>query len=160
MSVALSTLISRVKNSVNAPGGSFIVAEDTDWISALGNAFWAIRIKGFFTEYRLSEDEQSIETIEGSDEMPGEVQQLIVLQAAIAALEGKFAELNTKFRTKSGEEEFETGKTASLLQDILKARRLELAALHDQIVSDPALARFSYAVDLVTVRLETCSFVG
>lgn len=159
MSVALSTLIPRVKASVNAPGGSFITAEDADWIAALGNAFWAIRIKGFFTEYRLSDNDQAIETIEGDDDMPGEVQQLVVLQCAIAALEGKFAELNTKFRAKDGDSEFETGKTASLLTDILKARRLELAALHEQLVSSPALARYSYACDLVTVRLNS-AFVG
>lgn len=160
MSVALASLIDRVRNSVNAPGGSFITADDPDWVAALGNGFWSIRIKGYFTEYRLSEDEQSIETIVGDEDMPGELRQLVVLQTAISALEGKFAELNTKFRAKSGEEEYETGKTASLLQDILKARRAELAALHEQIVSDPGLARYSYVCDLVSVRLNTASFVG
>lgn len=160
MSIELSDLITRLRVSVDAPGEASSIG-DEEAIARLGTAFWSIRVKGFFTDYRLTVEEDAIVPVtDGADDMPGELQQLVVIQAAITALEGKFSSIDTKFRAKDGETEFETGKTASLLQELLKGRRAELEALYQQIVATPALATNVYAVDLLRVRLDSGVFVG
>lgn len=151
MAVAIFTLADKLKHAVNVPGSEFIDTSGNDeaWESIVAQAFWYARLKRFFTDYRLSADESMIVTVEPAvDDMPGELQQLVVMMATLVVIESKMLELETKFRAKSGDDEFEIQRSAQVLAELLKAKRKELAELREDMVTTPGIATQVGIIDL------------
>jgi len=155
MAVPTEPLVRRLVASVVPPGATTAmfpsVDDDEDgWRLVLANAFWSARLQSYFTEYRLSAEYDEILTVVGDDDMPDELQQLIVKVAAVEVVLAKMLEVQTKFRAKSGDNEFETEQSATVLKAILDALRADLAALKDQLVND---TRFTTSIGLVDMAV-------
>lgn len=125
----LNDLVSSLKASVNPPGTDYFDATNPQWVAALGNAFWWARLQGYFTAYRLNADgDQIVPAVsgDGTPELPRELQQIIVLVAAMNTLESKVLSFATKKRVKAGPVESETQQDARPLLLLLQQRRQEL----------------------------------
>lgn len=158
MAVDTEPLIARLVAAVNppAPAGStslFADVSDADaWRLVLANAFWGAHLKGYFTDYRLNTDGDSILTVVGSDDMPDGLQQLIVLFAAREVVRGRLLSLPTVFKVRSGEEEFETQQSATVLKALLDSLDKELEAIREDLLSDARAATSVGLIDLVLER--------
>jgi len=136
MAVELDELVPYLKASVNPPGQEFIVATDTEWRTAAANAFWWARLRGFFPDYRIDINGELIVNPEDpTDDMPREQQQIVVLAAALNAIEAKLLAMPTNSRARAGPVESETGRSAQVLVELLKGKRKELADIKDEIVA-------------------------
>ena len=151
----IDDLIPYALSAVNGPGGSLVSDDDDDWAVAIANAFWTARLRGFFKSWRVDADNIEIVPVDpGSvEEFDREAGQVIVLFAAMNVLEAKLAGLATKQRAKAGPVESETQRSATLLTELLKARRREL----DEIASElsgrgSALVAFC---DMVADRIDS-----
>lgn len=152
MSVELVELVPFLKASVNPPGQEFIVATDGEWQTAAANAFWWARLRGFFPEYRIDVDgELIVNTDDATVDMPREQQQIIVLAAALNSIEAKILAMPTGSRAKAGPVESETTRSASLLIELLKGKRKELADIRIEII-DTANATAVGVIDAVLSR--------
>jgi hypothetical protein len=135
MAVELIELVPYLKASVNPPGQEFLVASDNEWRTAAANAFWWARLRGFFPEYRVDVDGEVITNTEDPTvDMPREQQQIIVLAAALNAIEAQLLAMPTSTRAKAGPVESETGRSAQVLTALLRNKRDELAAIKDELV--------------------------
>lgn len=151
MAVDLANLVEPLQIEVQAPGGNaYADATEDDYIGALINAFWEIRLYGFLSDYeedaasRGGPAEFSIGIVTPlkvdptyddpfgysiDQDMPRELQQLIVLWAAWKIALNNMATINSVFRAKAGPVEYETQQAASVLTavlDQLKTRILYL----------------------------------
>lgn len=155
MSVDLGELVPRVRNRVNPPGETFIGGEEDEWIDRLAGAFWSAKLKGFFTGYRVNVDGDAVENTDGGDDLSGELQQLIVLQAALEAIEMKFAAMPTTTRQVApGPLENEVQRSAQVLKAILDGLRQELADLRTELVGSVTGRTSVYVVDGLLARSE------
>lgn len=152
MAVELAELVPYLKASVNPPGQEFIVATDAEWLTAAANAFWWARLRGFFPEYRIDVDgELIVNTYDNTLDMPREVQHIIVLAAALNAIEAKLLSMPTGVRSKAGPVESEVTRAASVLVELLRGKRKELADIKTQII-DTANATTVGVIDAVLSR--------
>ena len=152
MAVELVDLVPFIKASVNPPGQEFIVATDAEWLTAAANAFWWARLRGFFPEYRIDIDgELIINTDDDTVDMPREIQQIIVLTAGLNAIEAKLFSMPTGNRAKAGPVESEVTRSASVLVELLRGKRKELADIKTQII-DTANATSVGVIDAVLSR--------
>lgn len=163
MAVPLLPLVDRLKASLVNPGTTdspfvFGAAQEDDWVGALANAFWQARMWRFFTDWRLNPSANAIiPGVEDGDEFPEELQQIIVLTAALTALENQLGTATTKFAVESGEEKFSTESSSNLLVALLKARRSDLEKLRDDLVSSPTtVARGIGVIDMALERAQGC----
>ena len=155
MAVAVADLADKVRFAVNIPGSTFVTTRGNDahWESIVAQSFWYARLKRFFTDYRLSADETEIVTVEPAEgDMPGELQQIIVMMATLRVIESKMLELETKFRAKSGDDEFEVQRSAQVLAALLKAKRDELAEIREDLVTKPGIGTQVGIIDLALVK--------
>ncbi len=125
-------LIESVKAEVSPPGtDNFATATDDEWLVQLRNSFWEARIFGFFLGF--TEAEGLITPLTGTIDLDRGSQQLIVLFAAGRVIRNELKNMNTVFRAKAGEVEFEVQNSAQLLVAILRDIRskidLALAAI-------------------------------
>lgn len=162
MSVALQPLVERLKAALVNPGSTsglfdFTDPREDDWVIALGNAFWQARMWRFFADWRLNSTwDAIIPVVEDGEEFPEDLQHLVVLIAALTALENKLPEMNSKFSSKSGEEEFSVENSATLLSNLFKARRQDLEDLKADLVQSPlTVARNVGVIDMVVERADT-----
>lgn len=131
MSVELATLVEDVRWSLNVPGETgfftFSDAVEDDWIGALATGFWWAHMRGFFHDYRVSLDGDTIENVVGGPDLERKLQQVVVLFTAMNAIEAKLMTINThsKDSAKPGLET-ERDKSAQLLRALLQARRDDL----------------------------------
>lgn len=155
MAVDLTDLVETLKRAVNVPGGdTFDGVADSVYVGYLSDAFWELRMLDMLTEY--TESDGLVAPLVGTTEIPREMQQLIVLYAAIGIVTNELKAIETLFRAKAGPVEFETQKNGALLRDILaelQRRRgvVELALSNLGRVSD-------YYIDSVVER--TSNFNG
>lgn len=157
MAVALSTLVRPLELAVNPPGADlFPDATETEWIDRLANAFWDARIEGFLTDYTL--DELDIVAVTaGADDMPRDLQQVVVFFAAFAAVAQQLRSLRTSFRAKAGPVEFETQQSAAVLAELQKSLEARYQRLLDRL-SDQGLVP-DYVIDAVCTRLEAGTWI-
>lgn len=128
MSIELEDLVPSVEDKVNGPGGSFITASSSQWVTSLANGFWDAKNAGWFAGYR--ESDGAVSNVAGGDDLTRELQQVIVLVTARAAVTSKLLGLTTRERASAApglETEFE--RSAALMRDILKQYDLELQQL-------------------------------
>lgn len=119
MSVDLSDLVEFVRVEVSPPGSDlFTSATDDHWLMALRNAFWSVRMEGMLAGY--TEADGLVDPINvGDEDLTRDLQQLIVLYAAVQAVMNQLRDLKTSFRAKAGPVEFETQQSAQVLREIL-----------------------------------------
>lgn len=155
MAVLIEKLVDRFRNSVNAPGQSFVGGTDDQVVAALANAFWTARTRGLFAGYRVNAAGLKIEPVSGAEDLDDVDQQLVVMFAALLAIEAKLLELTTSTRYKSGEQEYETQRSAQVLLQLLKAKRAELDEIRADIVAGgTAGSTRVHVIDSFTVRAD------
>lgn len=132
MSVDISDLVPVLRRSVNPPGEDlFPDADDDEFAGYLSDAFWDARINGMLEDY--TESEGSITPQSGTTDIPREEQQLIVIFAGINIITNTLRNLDTLFRAKGGNAEFEVQKSAQLLRDILKELQIRRNIVMDRL---------------------------
>lgn len=140
MAVDIQTLVESLKNEVSPPGTDLYPGvSDPQWVSRLMDAFWEAKLGRAFPNFTLSG--QNITPISGTDDLPREQQQLIVLYAGFRVVLTAFQNINSMFRAKAGPVEYETQKSAQTLKGLLDALRARMTqAIEDSTGSDLALA--------------------
>lgn len=157
MAVDLADLVENLENEVQVPGGGqFAEATEEDYLGYLINSFWEIRLYGFLVGFE--EDSASrggpaefgvgIVTPLGVDptyddptgysveqDLPREMQQLVVLWSAWKVTLTNFGSLNTVFRAKAGPVEYETQQAASVLTAVLDQLKARIMAILDLLPS-------------------------
>lgn len=153
--VDLFELVDALKREVNPPGSDlFPDATDDDYLGSLTDAFWEVRLYGFlggfeenaaarggsptFGEGRVT----PLGAAEGYDAPSGysttadlsrELQQLIVLWAGWKIVLARMGALNTTFRARAGNVEYETQNAASVLKTILDQLKARIDFVIDHI---------------------------
>lgn len=157
MSVDLNDLIPNLQIEVQAPGGDLYGdATEDDYLGYLINSFWEIRLYGFLTGFEEdaaarggpAEFTVGIVTPLGVDptyddpigyapgqDLPRELQQLIVLWSAWKIALTNMSGLNTTFRAKAGPVEYETQQAASVLTAVLDQLKARIMAIIDMLPS-------------------------
>jgi hypothetical protein len=149
MAIEVTDLVPYLKASVNPPGTDlFPDALTSDWETNLSNGFWEATLDGVITGY--TETEGIIEPLDSDDDDLGrELQQLVVLYAAVTIVRNHLMNLKSSFRAKAGSVEYETGQSAqvlkSILDELIGRRTTILTALAEESTSsyyyDAAIAR-------------------
>jgi hypothetical protein len=157
MSVDLANLTENLQNEVQSPGGTqFADATDDDYLGYLINSFWEIRLYGFLMGFEEDSAARGgppefgvgIVTPLGVDptyddpfgysidqDLPRELQQLIVLWSAWKITLTNMASLNTTFRAKAGPVEYETQQAASVLTAVLDQLKARIMGIIDLLPS-------------------------
>jgi hypothetical protein len=153
MAVQLFDLVDPLKRQVNPPGTDlFPSATDDDFLGSLTNAFWEIRLYGMLATWEenaaarggpdafgeaivtpIGEMDETYDDPEGwaPEDLPRDLQQLIVVWAGYQIVLTRLSALNTVFRAKAGPVEYETQNAASVLKGVLD----QLKARLDDILS-------------------------
>jgi len=127
MAVDLFDLVDSLKREVNPPGASNVAfpdATDDEYAGYLSDAFWEARLDGILGGY--TEANNTVTPTSGTDDLPREFQQLIVIYAGFRILKNALRQLKTQFRAQAGPVVFETQQSATTLKaimDDLRARR-------------------------------------
>jgi hypothetical protein len=155
MSVDLANLVEPLQIEIQAPGGeAYANATEDDYIGALINAFWEIRLYGFlggFEEDSASRGGPPEFTIgivtplkvdptyddpfgfSTDQDLSRDLQQLIVLWAAWKIALNNMATINSVFRAKAGPVEYETQQAASVLTAVLDQLKTRIMYLIDNL---------------------------
>lgn len=163
MAVELADLLPSLQASLNTPGDiEFFKFEDNDdaWEAALANAFWWAKIRKFFTGFRVNVDGDLIENVAGGDDMPREDQQIIVLFAAMLAIETKLLALVTSAKQDAGPVSTEYSRSSTLLKTLLNEKRAELEAIKEEVLNGRGSALSVQLVDAVLARESAYGLVG
>lgn len=153
MAVDLADLVPRLKASLTAPGSPspFVFTDGAidEWILALENAFWQARLGGMFTQFRV-EDGEVLPLVTGDDDLSEELHQVIVVYAAMTALEARLmAMADTRYQ--AGPMEVETRRSATLLNALLARRREDLVKIRDELTETAPGTSVAF-IDLVIAR--------
>ncbi len=133
MAVALEDLAPRLDATLNPPGGGgLFVATTEQYTASLANAFWYAKLWGLFAGYRANSSNEIV-PVDGGDDLSEDLWQMIVLFAALTALEARIAGLLTYVRSKAGPVESEKRRSAEVLVQLLKAKRAELEDIRDDL---------------------------
>lgn len=118
MAVEVADLVDLLKANVNPPGANlFPDATGSDWQNNLRNGFWAATLDGLISGY--TEAEGVITPTTATDEFPQDLQQLIMLYAAVTIVRNYLMNLPTVFRAQAGPTEFEQQQAPLVLKAIL-----------------------------------------
>jgi hypothetical protein len=149
--VALADLAERYRVSLFPPGQDSSGVSDATLISGLVNGFWEARLRKWFAGYRVNE-ENEIVAVDGGDDLPEELHQLVVIHATLVALEAEIRSLKTMKRAKAGPVESETRRSPGELYKLIELKRAELADLRDSLLASSSTAAFVYVLDGVAAR--------
>lgn len=172
MAVQLFDLVDALRREVNPPGSDlFPDATDDSFLGSLTDAFWEIRLYGLLADWQenaaarggpaafgegiitpVSVTDETYDDPDGwsTEDLPRELQQLIVVWAGYKVVLTRLSALNTVFRAKAGPVEYETQTSASVLKTLLDQIKMRLDGLIDQLAS--AGASSAYALDAVVER--------
>lgn len=133
MAVFLEDYVDFLKGKVSPPGVDlFPDATDAQWLVRLQNAFWQATLEGTISGF--TEDFGQVDpVVDGDDDIGRDLIQLIIVYAAIDSVRMLLANYDTTFRSKAGPVEYETGKSANLLNTILEGLEAEKARLLEQL---------------------------
>lgn len=141
MSVPLVDLVPSIRVALNVPGsttGLFVFDDEGEWVDALANGFWYAKLRGCFAKYRVTDAKEIVYVPDVDDitnDLSREEQQVIVLFAALSAIEAQMLSLYTLQRSKAGPVETEKQRSATLLKALLDEKRKELAEVRDDLAS-------------------------
>ena len=154
-SVDLSDLISDLQGAVTIPGGTspYAAASDTEWLTRLRNAFWTAYNEGVFGGFTCNEDGiVSVAGVTGQSttSFGRELQQIVILYAAINIVQNQMLQLKNQFRAKAGSVEYETQQSSQMINSILDSLLLQRATLLQRL-SDLGY-RKTYYIDAIIAR--------
>lgn len=157
-SVDLSDLISDLQGAVTIPGGTspYAAASDTEWLTRLRNAFWTAYNEGVFTGFTCNEDGivsgagATGQASTSSSTFGRELQQIVILYAAINIVQNQMLQLKNQFRAKAGPVEYETQQSSQMINSILDSLLLQRATLLQRL-SDLGY-RKTYYIDAIIAR--------
>lgn len=156
-SVDLSELIADLEGAVTVPGtvSPFAASSETEWLTRLRNAFWSAYNDGIVLGFTCDED-GIVNPVSGDGTFTRDLQQLVIMYAAINIYQNQIMQLKTLFRAKAGQVEYETQQSAqvikSLLDSLLAQRATILQRLSDGGFTD------SYYIDAVRTRDESLRY--
>jgi hypothetical protein len=151
-SVDLSELIGDLEAAVTVPGAvsPFATSSETEWLTRLRNAFWSAYNDGIIAGFTCDEDGIVNPSGGGDSTFTRDLQQLVIMYAAINIYQNQIMQLKTLFRAKAGQVEYETQQSAqvikSLLDSLLAQRATILQRLSDGGFTD------SYYIDAIRSR--------
>lgn len=157
MAVDLGDLIEVLQREVNPPGGNvFPDATEDNYLGYLQDAFWEAILDGFLVLQTWTESEGIITPVtEGDDDIPRDLQQLVVLYAGIRITRVQLTNLQTLFSAQAGPVKYETQQSATLLKaildelkmrrDIILTRLSDLGTVPDYYID--ALIEREYSID-------------
>ena len=150
-SVDLADLVPDLVTELNVPGvDAYSTVSEQEWIDRLRNAFWYSVLDGLIIGY---EDEDGIvkPTASSGSALSRELQQIVIMYAAINVVRNKLLELKTVFRAKAGSTEYETQQAASVLTALL-AEFSERRKYILNRIGDKGTARRMYVFDGFNAR--------
>lgn len=137
MSVDLSEYVNSLRREVTPPGSTvFANVTDTVLTGYLADAFWEARLDGFLVGYEADPDGIVKPVSVGGADLDRAPITLIVLYAGIRILRNKILNMNTGFRAKANNVEFEQQNSATVLAEMLK----QLRATKDQLIANSPTA--------------------
>lgn len=154
MPLALESLVPRLRANLNAPGTTFFQGENSEYIATLANGFWTARLRdNMFAGYRVNVSNQVVPVPPATEDLPEDLHQVVVLYAALTAIEARLLSLSTYKRGKAGPVESETRRSAEVLVQLLKAKRAELEQILENLAEEAGRRDvYSYALDGVRAR--------
>lgn len=141
--IDLTELVPSLEAALTVPGNEaeFASVPEDQWVIRLVNAFWNAFNAGLFTGFIVDEDGQ-VSPTSGSDDMGRDLQQVIVLYAAMDVVRNQMRQLNTVFKAKAGPVEYETQQSAQLLKSLLDGYMGQISALVDRLGDQGTTATF------------------
>lgn len=134
MAVDLSDLVDNLKREVNPPGVViFGEATDADYEGYMTDSFWEMVLRGYITGFTA--DDTVVTPTSGSDDLTRELQQLVIINAAMNIMRIHLANIDTGFRAVAGPTEFETRKSAQSIQAALEALENRFKVVIDALPS-------------------------
>lgn len=151
--VDLEDLIPDLVYSLSAPGeAEYDTVSPEEWVSRMRDAFWNAYNDGLLRGYR--ESDGSILPRSGSETMPRDEQQLIILYTGIAVLRSKLLNLQTVFRTKAGPVEYEVQQSAQIAKALLDDLSQRRTYILDRL-AETEVARGIFVIDLFNARQQS-----
>lgn len=172
MAIQLFDLVEALRRSVSPPGTDlFPEATDDNFLGSLTDAFWEIRLYGLLTGWEenaaarggpdafgegivtpIGVIDDTYDDPEGwaPEDLPRELQQLIVVWAAYNIVLARLGALNTVFRAKAGPVEYETQNAATVLKTILDQLKVRLDGLIGEMRNAGKLD--SFVLDAIVER--------
>lgn len=146
----LNDLIENLERETTPPGGDlYPTATDDQLVGFLQDGFWEARLDGLLEGW--TENEQEVTPVSpNTEEIPRELQQIIVMYGGVKLLRTALLNTNTLFHAVAGPVEFETQTSAMVLSQLLRElqdrrerllRRLSDAGLLNTVYIDGVFAR-------------------
>lgn len=156
MAVDIADLVPTLKRSINPPGQDLFpdALDPDDYIGYLGDAFWDARMTGLLEGYTL--DGQEISPTAGTTDISRDLQQILVLYAAMTIVTNELRQKNTQFRAKAGPAEFETQNSSNLLRDVLQVLEQRMNIVMKRL-SDLGVVLDKYT-DAVAARTQSIGY--
>lgn len=153
MAIPLDDLVEPLQAAVSLPGAPLVTASAQAWLSYVERGFWNAKLQGYFTDYRVDPNSAEIKPVPPVDvDLDRELIQIVVEVAALQVIENYMLSLDTTFRAKSGDTEFETQKSASLLVKVLERRTKAADELRARLVDNAGAATYVSIVDACALR--------
>ena len=148
--VDLSELIPDLKAAITAPGltGTYDNVGEEEWVTRLNNAFWTAYNEGMITGFVVSTD--GIVSSPSNVAMGRDLQQLILMYAAINIVQNQLLQIKTLFRAKAGPVEYETQQSANVLKALLDSLLSQKAIAAERVASMVEIPTFY--LDMVATR--------
>lgn len=161
MAVELDDLVDSLDVAINVPGAArplFDMSDHEPWITALASAFWTLKRRnraiGLWTDFRVNVDGDAIVNVSHPDdetlEMEREDQQVVVLQAALSAIETQLLSRPTHVKNQAGPVSTEVDHSSTVDRQLLEDRRAELEDVLKSMRGGNATR--TYVIDAVLQR--------
>lgn len=135
MAVDLSDLVDNLKREVNPPGQTiFSDATDADYEGYMSDSFWELTLRGYIDGFTAVDTVVTNDA--GGDDLSRELQQLVVINAAMNIMRVHLANIDTAFRAVAGPVEFETRKSAQSINAVLDSLQARFNEILDVLPSD------------------------
>lgn len=160
MAVDLVDLMDTLQPKLNTPGTArplFDFSNEDLWVNALASAFWTVKSKGravnLFAPYRINVDgDKIVNFVDGTVDMDREDQELIVLQAALTAVQTTLLALPTHTLDRAGPVETERERSSTVLRQLLEDKKEELLGALAELGAGGTAGTRAVVIDAILTR--------
>lgn len=155
-SVDLSELIPNLEGALTVPGTTspYAAASEAEWVIKLSNGFWAATLDGVYSGYSVDEDGIVTPDDGGSSTFSRELQQVVIIWAAVNIVQAQLLVLKTRFKAEAGPVSYETEQASQVLSTLLKQLQQQQAVILDRYSDVWSSAEESYYTDANFQRRE------